>query len=97
MKIAKDLLMRWPFLMLLGLNLVVSAAQVQGQHFKAVAGENKKFTDCAQCPEMVVVPAGSFMMGSPQDEPKRVNEHEDQVRVSISKAVCGGGVCSNAW
>ena len=28
------------------------------------AGE--RFSDCAACPEMVVVPAGSFMMGSPE-------------------------------
>ena len=24
------------------------------------------FKDCPECPEMVVVPAGSFMMGSPE-------------------------------
>ena len=27
------------------------------------------FKDCADCPEMVVIPAGSFAMGSPQAEP----------------------------
>jgi hypothetical protein len=27
------------------------------------------FQDCEQCPEMVVVPAGSFLMGSPANEP----------------------------
>src|SRR4051794_5717660 len=26
------------------------------------------FRECEQCPEMVVMPAGSFMMGSPADE-----------------------------
>jgi formylglycine-generating enzyme required for sulfatase activity len=29
------------------------------------------FKECEQCPEMVVVPAGSFTMSSPQSEPKR--------------------------
>jgi len=29
------------------------------------------FKDCAECPEMVVVPAGSFMMGSPEHEEGR--------------------------
>ena len=29
------------------------------------------FADCAECPEMVVVPAGSFTMGSPESEPGR--------------------------
>jgi formylglycine-generating enzyme required for sulfatase activity len=27
------------------------------------------FTDCRECPEMVVIPAGSFTMGSPANEP----------------------------
>ena len=25
------------------------------------------FKECTDCPEMIVVPAGSFMMGSPDD------------------------------
>lgn len=29
------------------------------------------FRDCSTCPEMVVIPAGRFMRGSPQDEPGR--------------------------
>ena len=29
------------------------------------------FKDCADCPEMVALPAGQFMMGSPADEPGR--------------------------
>ena len=30
------------------------------------AGRRVRFRDCAACPELVVVPAGSFMMGSPE-------------------------------
>ena len=30
------------------------------------------FKECAQCPEMVVVPAGSFTMGSPDSEEERM-------------------------
>ena len=34
--------------------------------------EQSPFKDCAtDCPEMVVMPAGSFAMGSPQAEPGR--------------------------
>ena len=32
------------------------------------------FRDCAECPEMVVVPAGSFVMGSPVGEKGRAND-----------------------
>ena len=27
------------------------------------------FKDCPQCPEMVIIPAGAFMMGSEKSEP----------------------------
>jgi formylglycine-generating enzyme required for sulfatase activity len=45
-------------------------------------GKSMWFKDCPDCPEMVVVPAGSFSMGSPVSEPKR-NSWEEQVPVSI--------------
>jgi formylglycine-generating enzyme required for sulfatase activity len=36
--------------------------------FKPGSGRTEWFKDCAECPEMVVVPAGSFTMGSPANE-----------------------------
>src|SRR5262249_50311007 len=42
-----------------------------------------EFQECKDCPRMVVVPAGSFTMGSPSSEPGRFND-EAQVRVSIA-------------
>jgi hypothetical protein len=47
------------------------------------------FKECEQCPEMIVVPAGSFTMGSPSNEPER-NNNEDQVRVTIAKPFAVG-------
>jgi formylglycine-generating enzyme required for sulfatase activity len=46
------------------------------------------FKDCANCPEMVVVPAGSFTMGSPESEAGRFpNENQVQVRIPRPFAV----------
>jgi formylglycine-generating enzyme required for sulfatase activity len=46
--------------------------------------------DCADCPEMVVVPAGRFMMGSPADEPERESNEDPQRRVTIAKPFAVG-------
>ncbi|WP_376696543.1 SUMF1/EgtB/PvdO family nonheme iron enzyme [Wenzhouxiangella sp. EGI_FJ10305] len=42
------------------------------------------FRDCADCPEMVVIPAGEFMMGSPSSEPQRLNNEGPQLRVVVA-------------
>jgi formylglycine-generating enzyme required for sulfatase activity len=44
------------------------------------------FKECAQCPEMVVVPAGSFTMGSPDGEEGRIEEEGPQHRVTFGKS-----------
>ena len=41
------------------------------------------FSDCPDCPEMVVVPSGSFMMGSPESEEGRHNDEGPRHRVRI--------------
>lgn len=43
------------------------------------------FRDCDQCPEMVVLPAGSFLMGSPEDEPRRGSREGPQHQVHFAK------------
>jgi formylglycine-generating enzyme required for sulfatase activity len=53
-------------------------------------GAGERFKDCPDCREMVVVPAGHFVMGSPPEEPERDGEREDQVRVSIAKSFAIG-------
>jgi len=46
----------------------------------------KQFRDCAECPEMLVVPAGSFTMGSPASEKERFDDEGPQHLVTIPKA-----------
>jgi formylglycine-generating enzyme required for sulfatase activity len=44
------------------------------------------FKECAQnCPDMVVVPAGSFLMGSPVTEPGRSEDEGPQHEVTITR------------
>jgi formylglycine-generating enzyme required for sulfatase activity len=43
------------------------------------------FKDCRECPEMVVVPAGSFIMGSPENEEGRTPPEGPQHRVTFSQ------------
>jgi formylglycine-generating enzyme required for sulfatase activity len=46
------------------------------------------FKDCAECPEMVMIPAGEYVMGSPPSEPFR--GAEDQHTVTIGKSFAMG-------
>jgi formylglycine-generating enzyme required for sulfatase activity len=43
------------------------------------------FKDCPECPEMVVIPAGEVMMGSPSHEEGRASNEGPQHRVTIEK------------
>jgi len=53
------------------------------------------FRDCADCPEMVEIPAGEFIMGSPPDEPPvklrdQMSNESPQHRVTIAKPFAAG-------
>ena len=66
---------------------------------KVVLRPGDRFQDGADCPEMVVVPAGSFWMGSPPEEPERYR-HEGpvhQVRVARPFAMSVYAVTFAEW
>ena len=48
------------------------------------------FKECEFCPEMVVIPKGSFVMGTPADEPYRLKGEDPQHIVNIPKPIAVG-------
>jgi hypothetical protein len=48
------------------------------------------FKECDNCPEMVVVPARSFTMGSPDGETERFNDEGPQHTVTIDRPFAAG-------
>ena len=62
---------------------VVLALALAGAQPAPEAGS--AFRDCAACPVMVVVPAGTFVMGLPPDEPERWPDEGPQREVTIPR------------
>ncbi len=52
--------------------------------------KGKVFRDCAECPEMIVIPAGSYRMGSPAHEVGRYSDEGPVHRVTIAKPFAVG-------
>ena len=52
--------------------------------------EKDRFKECTACPELVVVPSGEYMMGSPDDELDRTNNEGPQHRVKIPQRFAVG-------
>jgi formylglycine-generating enzyme required for sulfatase activity len=78
--------------------LGTTAAQVDKRVSKALTVDEERFflqpkdsfRECDVCPEMVVVPAGEFIMGSPEGEPGRRNWEGPQHKVRITRKFAVG-------
>jgi formylglycine-generating enzyme required for sulfatase activity len=71
---------------IVSLFLQLSEAQPLSRKQERALTPRKTFKDCSECPEMIVVPAGSFMMGSPSTEPNRNVNESPRHRVTIARA-----------
>jgi formylglycine-generating enzyme required for sulfatase activity len=61
-----------------------------GEGERQCRSPGQAFKDCPECPEMVVVKAGEFMMGSPLSEADRSNDEGPQRKVTIAKPFAVG-------
>ena len=65
-------------------------AQAELERLALEMPPGKSLKDCPECPEMVVVPAGSFIMGSPASEIGRRYSEGPQRRVAIRRPFAVG-------
>ncbi|HXI99766.1 MAG TPA: formylglycine-generating enzyme family protein [Micropepsaceae bacterium] len=65
------------------------AAPAARTAFDAPEESNREFKECAECPVMVGIPAGEFLMGSPDNEAGRFDTEGPLHRVSIKAFALG--------
>ena len=60
-------------------------AEAEAERQRRERQPGARLRDCETCPQLVVVPLGSFMMGSPDSEWGRFNNESPQRRVTITE------------
>jgi len=85
----------------LGIPMIATALNVIGGWAMSAdaAGRNiEVFRDCEMCPEMVVIPPGTFVMGSPETEKDRdKDEGQHTVTIAYAFAVSKGPITWDQW
>lgn len=76
--------------MLLALLTGLLSSCATGQRSDASLSPGQTFSDCPDCPQMVVVPAGNFEMGSPVTEVGRGADEGPQHQVVLSRPFAVG-------
>jgi len=62
-------------------SVTAAAALRAAQAGEAIA--NRRFTECAECPEMVAIPGGAFTLGSPSTEIGRQSDEGPQRQITL--------------
>ena len=88
-QIMKPLLSPW-ITTVFGTSALCCALSAAAFSENAGAKPGSTYRDCPTCPEMVVVPSGQFLMGSPTSEKGRDNNEGPQHRVTIAKPFAVG-------
>ena len=78
-------LARWTALLTAGL-VAIAFVFSEGAVSAPAKAAPQTFRDCPDCPLMTVVPAGRFVIGSPQNEPGRTAQEGPQHNVAIRHA-----------
>src|SRR5215475_3258913 len=66
--------------------IAAAATVLTVEQEKARAAEpGSDFKECASCPVMIVIPAGKFTMGSPENEPDREASEGPQHEVTVAE------------
>src|SRR5665213_3468373 len=63
--------------------ILLGGTASQGQPAAGAAKPDRNFTECPECPPMVGIPAGKFLMGSPAHEPGRFDSEGPQHVVTV--------------
>ena len=85
-------------LLVLAVTAVAGAALVKyGPSARGPSAASKSFSDCKDCPQMIVVPAGEFTMGSPPDELYRGAEAQHRVTIPAPFALGKYEVTFDEW